>query len=498
MYLFGLIVPLLSFCLQIWPRLKNRYFGVDTWRFLMFADYLREHKNLPKIIPQYIVPTLFRYPPVIVIILAFFPKKFAEKYQFIFSPLVDAMNNFIIFLTTLFFTRDLKSAILAQLIAASVPVVIMEASSLSARVFSHFIFYLSFLPLILFSLNQNPMWLLISTIMLIILLFSHKLAIQVYLVCVIGLSIIEKNPLYILFFSSIFSLVFIFGGKYYKPIFEDHLAVLSYFIKHIDLRFAHQFRGIKKEKENKDFISKLYTLSFKNPFIYLLGNNPWLGIFLIISFVGYFKLVPMPTNLNSSVLLKLYVWIYALLIAAVATLSIKKIRFLGEGNRYIEYAVLPLSIFLGNLLSFFSNIWGLKFLILLFGFFIFLVTIIIYIQYKAIVSDKARTITPDLWRVIDYINSQKKVPRIAFFPNTLGDPMMYFIRAKALLTDGGIGMLKLTDVIPVVSKPISKIIEKYNLNHLLIEESFVTLKELKLKTYKNLKRFGSYILIQVR
>lgn len=498
MYLFGLIIPLLSFCLQIWPRLKNRYFGVDTWRFLMFADYLREHKKLPKIIPQYIIPTLFRYPPVIVIILAFFPKKFAEKYQFIFSPLVDAMNNFIIFLATLFFTRDLKSAILAQLIATSVPVVIMEASSLSARVFSHFIFYLSFLPLLLFSLNQNPFWLILSAIMLIILLFSHKLAVQVYLVCTVALSIIEKNPLYILFFFSIFSLVFVFGKKYYKPIFEDHLAVLSYFIKYIDLRFAHQFRGIKKEKENKDFINMLYTLSFKNPFMYLLGNNPWLGIFLIISLVGFFKLTPLPTNLSSSVQLKLNVWIYSLLIAAVATLSIKKLRFLGEGNRYIEYAVLPLSVILGSYFSLFFSVWGLKFLALLFVFVLFLIIIIIYIQYKAIILDKARTITPDLWRVIDYINSQKKMPRIAFFPNTLGDPMMYFIRAKALLTDGGIGMHKLTDVIPVVSKPMNKIIEKYSLSYLLIEESFVTLKELKLETYKSLKRFGSYVLIKVR
>lgn len=498
MYLYGLIVPLLSFCLQVWPRLINRYFGVDTWRFLMIADYLRENKALPKRMPQYIASTPFGYPPVMMMILASFPKKFAENYQFIFSPLVDAINNFIIFLITLFFTHDLRAAFFAQIIAALTPVIVMEASSLTARIFSHFIFYTSFLSLILFSLSKNPLWLLIAAIMLIVLFFTHKLAIQVYLVCVIALSIVERTPFYILFFSSIFGIVFIFGGKYYRPIFEDHMAVLSFFIKHINLRFAHQFRGVKKEGENKDFITKLYLLSFKNPLVYLLGNNPWLGIFLLISLLGYYKLISLSTNLNNEVFLKLSIWIYALLVAAIATLVIKKIRFLGEGNRYIEYAVLPLSIILGSYSSFFWETFGLKYTSLFTLFVLSLLGMIIYIQKKAIVQDTARTITPNLWKIINYINSQKKEPRIAFFPNTLGDPIMYFIKAKGLLTDGGKGMHELEDVMPVITKPMPEIIKKYNLTCLLIEESFVTMKELKLKAYKKIINFGSYSLIYIK
>ena len=41
MYLIGFIVPILAYFLRIWPRIINRYFGVDTWRWLYFADYLR-------------------------------------------------------------------------------------------------------------------------------------------------------------------------------------------------------------------------------------------------------------------------------------------------------------------------------------------------------------------------------------------------------------------------------------------------------------------------
>lgn len=498
MYIYGLIVPLLSFVLQIWPRLINKYFGVDTWRFLMIADYLRRYKRKPESVPQYIISTPFAYPPVLITLLSFFPKKTLEKYQFVISPAIDVINNFVIFTATYFLTKDIRAAIFAQIIAALTPVIVMEASNLSARIFSHLIFYSSFFSLILFSLNNNFIWLAIATIMLIVLFYTHKLALQTYLVGVIAFSFMERNPFYLLFFISIFLVVYLLGGRSYKIILEDHLAVLSYFKKYIDLRFAHQFRGVLKEKENKDFINKLYSLSFKNPFVYLLGNNPWLGIFLAISVLNYFRLTNFTTALDSQELSKMNTWLFALLVWAFLTLSIKKIRFLGEGNRYIEYAVLPLSVILGAYFSLFWSNFGLMFILIFSIFSVSLLTAIIYIQQKAIVNDKARTLSPDLWKVINYLNSlNKEELRMVFFPNTLGDPIMYFIKAKALLTDGGKGMHELKDLIPVVSKPMSEIIKKYNLNYILIEESFVTIKELKLKSCKDIIKFGSYSLIHV-
>lgn len=318
------------------------------------------------------------------------------------------------------------------------------------------------------------------------------------MVGVIALSLFERNPFYLLFFIAVFLSVFFLGGRSYRIILEDHLAVLSYFIKYIDLRFAHQFRGVLKEKENKDFINKLYSLSFKNPFVYLLGNNPWLGIFLAISVLNYSKLTNFVIAFESKGLLKMNIWIFALLVWAFLTLSVKKIRFLGEGNRYIEYAVLPLSIVLGGYLSLFWSNFGFMFILTFPAFSISLLATIIYIQQKAIVNDKARTLSPDLWKVINYLNSFKKEKlRMAFFPNTLGDPIMYFIKAKALLTDGGKGMHELKDLIPVVSKPMSEIIKKYNVNYILIEESYVNINELKLKSYKDIIKFGSYSLIHV-
>src|SRR3990170_317551 len=128
MFVYGLIIPLLSLLLQVWPRLINRYFGIDTWRHLMFAEYIRAHKHLPEsITDRYIVNAPFDYPPGILIFLSLFSKSFTDKYQFIFSPIFDFIHNLFIFWATIFLTHDLMTALFAQVIASLVHLVVMEA-----------------------------------------------------------------------------------------------------------------------------------------------------------------------------------------------------------------------------------------------------------------------------------------------------------------------------------------------------------------------------------
>src|SRR3972149_8753027 len=110
-YLLGLIVPTLSFCLQIWPRLIKRYFGVDTWKWLFVADYVRKHKKLPaESTKRYIANSVYGYPPLIILLLSLFPKKFLERFQFICSPFFDFINNYLIFQFAFILFNDFKYA----------------------------------------------------------------------------------------------------------------------------------------------------------------------------------------------------------------------------------------------------------------------------------------------------------------------------------------------------------------------------------------------------
>lgn len=499
MYLLGLIIPLLSFSLQIWPRLIKRYFGVDTWRWLLFANYVRKHKALPTESPkQFIATSVFGYPPVVILFLSLFPRKFLEKYQFIFSPFFDTINNYLIFIAALILSNSFQTAIVAQIIAALTPIIVIEASNLNSRIMSYLIFSISFFPLILYSLTGGIMYLLIAGTALFILFFTHRFAIQAYIVSLIGFTIFERSSFYLLFFLTVFGLVYLIGGKLYRAILKEHIASLRYWVDKIDYRFAHQFRSLSLNNKSADFIQQVYDLSTKSPLAYIIGNNPWLLILLPILINLHLNLMPASSTLNLIVLTKLEIWVLSLLTWTILVLSVKSLRIFGEGQRYLEYCILPIALVIGSYISPLLNQFG----IIAYIFFAFVAAIIglviIFLQYKAVVLDRARSINKDVWEIINYINKHSgKNIRLAMFPLQLGDAILYFTKCSILTSDLYSGLRKLDDLFPVLKKPLIEIIKKYHINHIFFDRNYVQLEELKLKKYKILLDINNFTLLKV-
>lgn len=502
-YLVGLVISLLSFVLQIWPRLIKRYFGVDTWRWLLFADYVRRYKKLPKESPkQFIATSVFGYPPIVILLLSLFPKKFLEKYQFIFSPFFDFLHNYFIFVAALIFSGDLRTALVAQIIAALTPIIVIEGSNLNSRVISYFIFTASFFPLIMYSLAGGIVYLVIAGIGMFVLFFTHRFAIQAYIVSVIGFTIVERTPFYLLFFIIVFASVYLIGGKLYRAILREHIASLKYWADKIDLRFAHQFRGISSSKKQTDFIQQVYNLSTKSPLAYIFGNNPWLLPLLLLLANIHFNAMPivsiLVSTLNAVVLGKLEIWVLSLLAWTVLVLSVKKLRIFGEGQRYLEYCVLPIAIILSSYISHFFDMFGIV-AYLLFSFVVLvMIVVIMYLQYKAIVRDRARSVTKEVWQIISYINKHDgKNIRLAMFPLQLGDAMLYFTKCSILTSDLYSGLTQLSDLFPVLTVTLTEIIKRYKITHIFFDRNFVTIEELKLKKYKLLLDVNNYVFLKV-
>lgn len=499
LYLSGLIVSLLSFLLQVWPRLFNRYFGIDTWRHLLLADYVRKTGKIPEnLTKHYITPSGHPgYPPVIIYYISLFPKEFAEKYQFILSPVLDFFHNYLIFLTTLIITNNLVAAISAQIIAMLTPIIVIEASNLSTRVISYVVFSLSFLPLLLYFSFENSFLLILAFIFLVVLFFTHKFAIQVYFFLCVAFSLLLSSLFFIEFFVVAFLFVYFILRKNYRPILNEHLKILNFWRKNINFRLSHQFRNIHNDNAG-DFVHKMYTLSFKNPLIYIIGNNPWIVIFFALLLLNYSGILTFSSDVSKSSLGSyFYLWFFILFCIALIVLSVKPLRFLGEGNRYIEYAVFPLSVLIGTFIPGIYNKLGvftvISFILVCLIFFL----IIIYLQIKVIVKDKTRTITPQLWEIIHILNSEGKKVRLGIFPLQFGDAMTYFLKGKILTTYNNAGLEYLSDIYPKVKLPMTKIIQKFRLNYILFDESYVSINELKISKYKIVYREKDTVLLKV-
>ncbi len=72
--LVGIFITALSFIIQVRPRFSIRHFGVDSWRHLMVADYIRENKHYPKWMDKFLIESLSDYQPGLRFLLAAFHK----------------------------------------------------------------------------------------------------------------------------------------------------------------------------------------------------------------------------------------------------------------------------------------------------------------------------------------------------------------------------------------------------------------------------------------
>ncbi len=496
------IIAGIAFLLQIYPRIYNRYFGVDTWKLLEMADIIRKNGKLPKTIPdKYLIAGPFDYPPIFLYILSFFRKEFLEKNQWWISPFINALHSIIVFAITYFLTRNLLIALIAQIVYSLTPIVIIESSQLSVRSFSQLIFSLTLLTMLLSVHYQEPLLFLLTLFMSVILVLSHKFALQALIFLSIAFSVWTLNFIYISIPLLAVLIAIVISKGYYLTVLKGHVAVLNFFRENIDYRFAHQIRGIEnKQNKSPDFINQVYNLLQKVPLLSLFGSNSFVFLlFLMLFLIGKTTALTF-VNVSSTVYDFLLVWAISLFVVAVLVNLIKPIRFLGEAERYLEYSAVPTAILLAILFNVaIKSQNGLMYGAL---FIIWAITLAyiptLLIQRKLVLKDKERSIHKDLWEMMDYINSLNDDVRIATIPMYLISPVSYFVNCKILSTESALAHLDgLKDFYPIVKKPLSDIFREHRINYCLINEHYVNFSELNLSDKKIVKTIKSYVLIKI-
>jgi hypothetical protein len=170
---------------------------------------------------------------------------------------------------------------------------------------------------------------------------------------------------------------------------------------------------------------------------------------------------------------------------------------IGEGYRYLEMASLPTSILSAWILSQFINTpyYGVAL-----GIFILLNLGnlgLILMVHRNIIRDRNRSITGDLENIFNFLNDQKDIYRILCIPHQNTTNVIYHTKHQVFVNADNSGLIPVSVVYPVIQWPLVKTLEKYNLNTILLKESFDKVEELKLKSYKEIYRSGDIVLLQV-
>lgn len=486
-FILGLIIPVLSYIFQSYPRLFNRYFGVDVWSRMIEADYFRKNKHkipLNKINDGFILDGYLDYPPALPWLLSYIPKNKLLKIQGFIAPLFDIIQNYIIFLITLQLTNNIWAAILSQIIYATIPLTVLENSYLTPRSLGYLNFTLAFYPLLLYSLVPKWQYLIFGFFFLTLLFFTHKFALQSFFFISLFLSISFMNPFYLAIFFAGMAIALLISRGYYFRILKGHISNILFWVKNYKYRFSHQVRGLTSQKK-KDLVGRIYSLMGAFPPLTLIGTNLWiiipLSLFLIIEF-NLPVFIPLgPYSLTDPLMKMVYVWIFFFYIFSITVLLIKRLTPIGEGQRYMEMSLAPIAIIGAIAFFVFMNSPYKNFITFLYGgIFIINLFMIIFLQIKGIIADKNRSMTKDMDKIFAYIDKIKPAPRILCIPHQITTMIVYNTKAKVLVEIQAGDLKRVDDIFPVVKKPIKEIAKKYDLNLLVLKKDYVNARELKL------------------
>ena len=232
LFVYALVIPILSFFLQSYPRFFNKYFGVDVWTRLLEIDQVKKaHHKIPgRITKGFIIDGFFDYPPVFPFIFSFFPKDFLLKKQGFIAPFFDAIQNVVVFFIAMQITHNPAVAFLSQAIYGLTPIISIENSYLTPRSLGYLLFTLSFYPLLVFHTTHQPQLLFVSIFFTILLFLTHRFALQAFLFTAVFFAIYDKSAIYIFVPIIGFLGAILVTKGYYLRVAKGHLSNIYFWV----------------------------------------------------------------------------------------------------------------------------------------------------------------------------------------------------------------------------------------------------------------------------
>lgn len=384
----------------------------DTYFHLFLIDFIRKNgtKNL-SIENRFIKKAGLNYPWILHKTISLFPQKleiFLEKY---FNSFIDAIYTVTLYIATFYVTNSNTTALIVSTMYIFTPMMFSSMSlgprikSFSPRIFGEVLGGLVFVFEFLYLETENYYFFCIAIFLASLAYLSSKFTVQaLYLINIfIILFTLHYEIIFILFFGFLLSMLYSRGA---------YLSILKEQFYHLKWYFINNLKGImfiSSRNNLKILFQAIITLDIKTLARQIILDNT----ILIVLFrfpLAYFALYLSVDSLASETQISnIDIIIYSGFIVFTLT-SLKWFLFIGEAERYLNYIVFFL--LLKCVLTFEEeNLY----LILYIGY-----GILFYIAEFFFVKTMSSKETKKNDTLIDWLNAQKEVIRIATVPFGLG------------------------------------------------------------------------------
>lgn len=334
----------------------------DAMAHMLLADLIRRNGlRLPKETPAYVLAGPQDYPSVFHWIVALFSRRFVERFEWLFSPVIEAMHAVLVFAVTywLGFTfsweQPVAAALLVSLVWISTPGLAMDirrGAYLNERVFGFLFTHVYFLASIFWMLTSSVTYAIIAILAIVVVSVTSKFGMQ---------AILFITPLWAFFLLDVRLLLLLVGGMVAAPLLTlgysatvwqgslrhtrmyatwsmyVHDYVTSFSTRQLVESLRHLLRGSLRAAWRQASTHPVVKGLFSFPVVFLAPLFWLLGVADVDRIVWLFL---------SFVLAAIFVF----LLTTTDTL-----KFLGEGERYLEPVVLGSSLALMMLTPSFSH-----------------------------------------------------------------------------------------------------------------------------------------------
>lgn len=356
-YLFLAGILLLTFVMRVLPRMGLKYaFGGDTFFHLYMGRAIRNNNHrIPDRIPNIVLDHNYTYPYLYHRILSFFEEEGRLTAERMTGPVLDSVNTLIIYVFSSWAVTNFNISapgyfpLLAALLFSLSPALLTVAGgpraySGSPRILGQ-TFYLLHITTYFYYSVTGDIWLLsLSVVSGSFLLISSKFGVQVLLFF---------GVFFCIFYSSFYLFVILMSvavcgiftkGRVFKVI-EGHFRHSEFYLKF--LKSVNQAIGpVKDYLDLKIYlarffsnIKKLLTGKIGIFFKWLLSERYFLH-FTVIAFpqLIFLAFYYSKFDRDNALISFLFLWVAASVVWFVLT-SIGYLRFLGEGERYLEFSL---------------------------------------------------------------------------------------------------------------------------------------------------------------
>lgn len=444
MVIYLALICLSCYVIRWYPRYKLKFsYGSDTMFHLYYSSVIRENNmKTPEYLPGCLPTNKNGYPYLYHKILALLPISSVHSMERITGALFDTLtvillSSFLIYNQDYFKLTELEILIIAFLYSWS-PFLLRfdkgpRAFCGTPRVFSIFLYTVHILGFIQLTITSDPLFLVISIFFGSLIYISTIFGIQVLFFFSLFLCFIEPYYIYPLIIALSYLLSIILSkGKVLQ------ITYASY--KHVEYVYKHTM----KTSIYPTFISFYnYLGSIKHNAISLLksGNikkfSEWL---LNEKYIVHVVVVSFPYLIGTLIILcfidrqtilyqvnlSIIAWFFASIFFTILS-SIKPFLFLGNGERYLEYSLIPILIMLIKVINVKEN-YPLYSILLTYCFALSLYYVQLFMkQFKEIENDYHNE-----QKIFKFIKSSPKEGRIMPVPMYLGNKIMYYTGFEVL------------------------------------------------------------------